>query len=157
METPDHIRKLCAKLLQYRLFCATAESCTGGMLSAQITSLPGASQYFMGGLVAYNNSIKTEVLGLDPALLQEHGAVSEAAALAMAEGACKVFGVSTSMAITGIAGPGGASPEKPLGLVWIATACDMQLLAMRHHFSGSRDDIRQAACKAAALQLFARL
>jgi nicotinamide-nucleotide amidase len=99
---------------------ATAESCTGGLLASRITDVPGASGVFMRGFVTYSNESKSEMLGVDPGVLAAHGAVSEPVALAMAEGAQRKAAATYGVGITGIAGPGGGSPEKPVGLVFIA-------------------------------------
>ena len=104
------------------LMIATAESCTGGLVAAALTSVAGSSDVFDRGFVTYSNEAKMEMLGVDPALIEEHGAVSEEAAVAMAAGALKYSRANISVAITGIAGPGGGSAAKPVGLVHIAAA-----------------------------------
>ena len=104
------------------LTLAVAESCTGGLLAARLTGVAGSSDYFVGGGVTYSNTLKREVLGVPQALLVEHGAVSEAVARSMAEGAVRAFGSDLGIGITGIAGPGGGSDDKPLGLVHLAIA-----------------------------------
>ena len=101
---------------------ATAESCTGGLLAARLTDRPGSSAYVAGGVVAYANEAKTELLGVDPALIEAHGAVSEPVAEAMAAGALHRFGADTAVAITGIAGPGGGTEDKPVGTVCFTVA-----------------------------------
>lgn len=101
---------------------ATAESCTGGLVAARLTELPGASAYVRGGLVAYANSAKTELAGVDPAVIEEHGAVSVEVARALADGAIDRFGADLGIGVTGVAGPGGGTEEKPVGLVWISVA-----------------------------------
>jgi nicotinamide-nucleotide amidase len=109
------------RMLQRRgLTLATAESCTGGYLSAQLTANSGSSAYFKGGIVAYANSLKMNLLGVSEALLDEHGAVSEATVRAMVGGAIQATGADVAVAISGIAGPGGGSPTKPVGTIWIA-------------------------------------
>jgi PncC family amidohydrolase len=111
------------RLLRSRgLTIAAAESCTGGGLSDAITNVAGSSDYFLGGIVSYSNSAKERLLGVDPKLLAAHGAVSEPVAIAMAEGACRALGAEVGIGVTGIAGPGGGSNEKPVGLVYIAVA-----------------------------------
>lgn len=124
---------------------STAESCTGGMVSQEITSFPGSSRYYVGGVVAYSNEVKVKFLGVDPDTLERCGAVSEDVAIQMAKGACKSFGSSTSIGITGIAGPGGATPDKPVGLVYIAVSVDPRVVVSRNIFEGDRDSVRKAA------------
>jgi len=99
---------------------ATAESCTGGYLAHLLTSIPGSSDYYLGGVVSYANSVKREVLGVSPETLREHGAVSEPVVRQMVEGVCRLTGADLAMATSGIAGPGGGTPEKPVGTIWIA-------------------------------------
>jgi nicotinamide-nucleotide amidase len=105
-----------------KLTLSTAESCTGGTLGSIITSVPGSSAYYKGGVIAYSNELKVSILGVPDTLISKNGAVSREVAMAMAEGARKNFGSDISVAITGIAGPSGGSPEKPVGTVWIALA-----------------------------------
>ncbi len=136
---------------------AVAESCTGGLLGARLTEVPGSSDVFVGGVIAYDNAIKVELLGVPEPLLQEHGAVSEAVVLAMAEGAVRRFGVGSALAITGIAGPAGGSPEKPVGTVWLACSHEGLVEARRSIFPGSRHEIRARAAQAALLLLHRRL
>jgi nicotinamide-nucleotide amidase len=107
-------------LVERGLTVAVAESCSGGRLSAQIVGVPGASRYFVGGVVAYSNGMKREIIGVDEATLAAHGAVSEPTALQMAAGVREVFGSDIGLATTGIAGPGGGTPDKPVGTVWLA-------------------------------------
>jgi nicotinamide-nucleotide amidase len=108
---------LIACCLTKGLTVATAESCTGGLLAAMITAIPGSSEVFERGFVTYSNAAKIECLGVSPRILEEFGAVSREAALAMAEGALAYSSADLTLSITGIAGPGGGSPEKPVGLV----------------------------------------
>ena len=117
---------------------AIAESCTGGLLAARLTERPGSSAYVAGGVVAYSNEAKVELLGVDPALIERHGAVSEPVAEAMADGALGRFGADTAVAVTGIAGPDGGTEEKPVGTVcWSVRLAD-----------GSRHRARPCACPA---------
>ncbi len=111
-----------AGLAERGLTLALAESCTGGTVAARITSSPGASRHFLGGVVAYGNNVKTDVLGVDPDAIHAHGAVSEVVARQMAEGARKALGAAVAVSTTGIAGPGGGTPEKPVGTVWLGWA-----------------------------------
>jgi nicotinamide-nucleotide amidase len=122
---------------------ATAESCTAGLLAARLTDRPGSSEYVMGGVVAYSNEAKAELLGVDPALIEEHGAVSEPVAEAMAEGALRRFEADTAVAITGIAGPGGGTEEKPVGTVcWSVMTTDGRAFTTTVRLPGDRADIR---------------
>lgn len=121
---------------------ATAESCTAGLLAARLTDQPGASEYMMGGIVAYANIPKTEMLNVDPVLIAEHGAVSEPVAQAMATGAMHHFEADTAVAITGIAGPGGGSAEKPVGTVCFAIRAEGVSITRTLLLPGNRSDIR---------------
>jgi nicotinamide-nucleotide amidase len=139
---------------------ATAESCTGGLIAAACTALAGSSDWFERGFVTYSNAAKTELLGVPEALLLAHGAVSEPVALAMALGALKRAPVQRAVAVTGIAGPGGAVPGKPVGTVWLALAVadasrGPQLSAQRLQLAGDRAAVRHATV-VAALQALLR-
>ena len=123
---------------------ATAESCTAGLLAARLTDRAGSSAYVVGGVVAYANEAKAELLGVDPALIEAHGAVSEPVAEAMAAGALRRFGADTAVAITGIAGPGGGSEDKPVGTVcFTVSLADGGSLTRTAHLPGNRADIRE--------------
>jgi len=133
---------------------ATAESCTGGLIAHRITNVPGMSDHFPGGVVAYSNEAKRSLLGVPAVLLQQHGAVSQPVAEAMAEGARRRFGSDLGVGVTGIAGPGGGSPEKPVGLVYIAVADGRRTVCARNLFLGSREEIKaQTADKALTMLL----
>jgi nicotinamide-nucleotide amidase len=122
---------------------ATAESCTAGLLAARLTERPGSSEHVMGGVVAYSNEAKVELLGVDPALIEAHGAVSEPVAEAMAEGALRRFEADTAVAITGIAGPGGGTEDKPVGTVcWSVKTSDGRTITRTIRLPGDRTDIR---------------
>jgi nicotinamide-nucleotide amidase len=136
---------------------AVAESCTGGLLGARLTEIPGSSEVFVGGVIAYDDAPKTELLGVPPALLAEHGAVSEPVARAMAQGAAQRFGVGAALSVTGVAGPGGGSPSKPVGTVWFGCALDGTVETRRVLFAGTRHEIRARAAQAALLLLYRRL
>jgi nicotinamide-nucleotide amidase len=130
------------ELLQGR-WVGVAESCTGGLMVARLTDLPGASEYIAGGVVAYSNEAKVELLGVDVGLIERHGAVSPEVASAMAAGALERFGTDTSVAITGVAGPGGGTEEKPVGYVcWSVMRSDGAELARDVRLPGGRVDIR---------------
>ncbi len=124
---------------------ATAELCTGGMIGRMMTDTPGASEYFLGGIISYSNPAKIMMLGVPPDVIETHGAVSEQAAVAMARGAREKFGSDFALGVTGIAGPAGGSPEKPVGLVYIALAGADGTKVHRYIFSGARNIIRQRA------------
>ncbi len=135
---------------------ATAESCTGGMVGALLTETPGGSRSFTHGYVTYVNQAKTEMLGVKESLLKEYGAVSEEVAIAMAEGALKASSADVSVSITGIAGPGGATATKPVGLVHFASARKgYSTLHLAERFSGNRTLVRLQAT-AMALELVMR-
>ena len=116
----------------------TAESCTGGLVAALLAQQPGVSAVLLGGIVAYANEVKRDLLGVPEELLVAHGAVSEPVALAMARGACRVVGAALAVATTGVAGPGGGSVEKPVGLVYIAVATGQDATCWRFRFDGDR-------------------
>jgi len=133
-----------------------AESCTGGVLSARITAIPGASTVFMGGVVAYDNIVKSGMLDVSPELLDQYGAVSEQVVSAMAEGVQRQFAVDAALAITGIAGPTGGTAEKPVGTVWLAARYGAEARALKRLFPGDRNEIRARSAQA-ALDLLRRL
>jgi nicotinamide-nucleotide amidase len=126
-----------------------AESCTGGMVSERITAIPGASETFIGGVVAYADAVKTGTLEVPLDTITAHGAVSEETVRAMAEGAQRLFDVDCSVAVTGIAGPSGGTPEKPVGTVWLAARVAAGTRTVRRVFPGDRDEIRGRAAQAA--------
>ena len=137
---------------------ATAESCTGGLIAAACTDLAGSSDWFERGFVTYSNDAKTELLGVDAALIAAHGAVSEPVALAMAAGALAHSRADWAVAVTGIAGPGGGSAEKPVGLVWLAWCRRGEApRAERHVFPGDRAAVRGATVARALQGLIERI
>lgn len=135
---------------------ATAESCTGGAIAAACTAVAGSSDWFECGLVSYSNEAKSALLGVDPALIAAHGAVSEPVARAMAEGTLERAPVQLAVAVTGIAGPGGAVPGKPVGTVWLAVAGVGGTTAERLQLDGDRDDVRAQTVAVALQRLRAR-
>jgi len=135
------------------MMLATAESCTGGGVAARITSIAGSSDYFLGGIVAYSNAAKAKLLGVSHETLDTRGAVSAECAREMADGARRTFGVDLAVSTTGIAGPGGATSRKPVGLVYIALATPEGIQSEEFHFSGSRAVVTSAATEAALLML----
>ncbi|MGE4423910.1 MAG: CinA family protein [Pseudodesulfovibrio sp.] len=130
-------------------FLATAESCTGGLLASTLTDTPGSSEWFAGSVVAYSNTVKNKLLGVPADTLEQHGAVSEPVVLAMAQGVLKTIGADVSVAISGIAGPSGGTPEKPVGTVWIAWAWPDGTRARKYNFQGSRDQVKSQTVMAA--------
>ena len=128
---------------------AVAESCTGGLLGARLTAIPGASDCFVGGVIAYADDVKTAELGVPASVLDKFGAVSEETVRAMAEGATKRFDVACAMAITGVAGPAGGTPEKPVGSVWIAARRGRETKAIGRMMVGDREEIRARSAQAA--------
>ena len=146
-EDGSQVDDLVARLLAGRRI-ATAESCTAGMVAARLTDRPGSSDYVAGGVVAYSNAAKAELLGVDPALIEAHGAVSEPVAEAMAMGALQRFGADTAVATTGIAGPGGGTPEKPVGTVCFSVmlgppGAEGRKVTRTLRLPGNRSDIRE--------------
>jgi len=130
---------------------ATAESCTGGLLAARLTELPGSSDYFRGAIVAYDNDVKTQLAGVEPDLIERHGAVSAEVAVALAEGACTRLAADVGVGVTGVAGPGGGTEQKPVGLVWLSVALATgqadgnEPLTRRVDLPGGRADVRDRA------------
>jgi len=146
------------RLLARGQWLATAESCTGGWLAQAVTAIAGSSAWFDRGFVSYSNAAKTEMLGVPEATLERHGAVSEASARAMAQGALAHSLADWAVAITGIAGPGGGSPDKPVGVVCFAWAAkDGGCEAQTRHFSGDRAAVREQSVRHALLGLCQRL
>ncbi|SDM73957.1 nicotinamide-nucleotide amidase [Oryzisolibacter propanilivorax] len=143
-------------LLAHGWMLVTAESCTGGMIASACTDRAGSSQWFERGFVSYSNAAKTELLGVDAALIARHGAVSEPVARAMAEGALARSHAQVSVAVTGVAGPSGGSADKPVGTVWLAWCVAGRTHSELRHFDGDRAAVRQATL-AHALARLARL
>jgi nicotinamide-nucleotide amidase len=138
------------------LTIGTAESCTGGLVSARLTSVPGSSKVFVGGLVAYDDRVKLEALDLPSEVLERHGAVSAETAAAMATGARRMLGVDVAVSVTGVAGPGGGTPQKPVGLVFIHAETPDASHGVELRLPGNRDAVRRRAA-ASALHLLRRL
>ncbi|MFQ6117082.1 MAG: CinA family protein [Candidatus Bipolaricaulia bacterium] len=132
-----------------RLTLATAESCTGGLLGDMITDVPGSSDYFVGGVISYSDEAKERLLGVRRETLMEEGAVSEETAREMARGARDLFHSDLALAITGIAGPGGGTEEKPVGLVYIALAAPGEELCERHVWQGDRGENKRRSAERA--------
>lgn len=138
-----------ALLMGQGLTLASAESCTGGLIGHRITNVPGSSAYFVGGVVSYSNELKEQLLGVSHETLLAHGAVSEETARAMARGARERLGASVGLAATGIAGPGGGSADKPVGLVYVALAAPDAELCQRRLLQGSRVENKEQSAEAA--------
>lgn len=128
-------------------FMATAESCTGGMIAAACTDLAGSSNWFERGFVTYSNEAKTDMLGVDSGLIARHGAVSEQVARAMAQGALARSRAQAALAVTGVAGPGGGSADKPVGTVWFGWATPAGLVSEVKRFDGDRAAVREATVR----------
>jgi len=134
---------LVALLTARSLTCATAESCTGGGIGREITSVAGASAVFAGGAITYSNEAKMRILGVKAETLETHGAVSSETAAEMAAGARRIFGTDLAVSVTGIAGPGGGSAEKPVGLVWFGLATPSGVRTEKAIFAGDRERVRE--------------
>ena len=136
---------------------ATAESCTGGLVGHELTNVPGSSTWYMGGIISYANDIKEKVLGVEKNILETQGAVSSACVQAMVRGVCRVTGARVGVALSGIAGPGGGSVDKPVGTVWVGWCIDEQVWAECMHYSGTRQEIKKQSAAAAIRGLVERL
>ena len=136
---------------------ALAESCTGGGIATAVTAIAGSSNWFDRGFVTYSNAAKHDMLGVPGELIEQHGAVSEQVAKAMAAGALKNSLATISLSVTGVAGPDGGSVEKPVGTVWFSIATESKCDAFQQHFDGDRAAIREQACIFALSQLYASL
>jgi len=155
---PAGVQALAQLLVARGWRMATAESCTGGLIAATCTALSGSSAWFDRGVVTYSNEAKSELLGVPPELIAAHGAVSQPVALAMAEGALQRSRAQVAVAVTGIAGPTGGTPDKPVGTVWIAWAVQgAPAHAVRHQFPGERAEVRDATVNDALAGLRRRL
>lgn len=142
-------REMAEALVARNLLCATAESCTGGLIGAALTALPGSSRWYAGGVVAYANEVKTALLDVPPDMLAAYGAVSRPVAERMALGARRATGAHIGLATTGVAGPDGGTPDKPVGTVWLGWSMGDETRAELCHFTGDRDAVRAAAVEKA--------
>ncbi|MFW5333029.1 CinA family protein [Hydrogenophaga sp. ZJX-1] len=154
---PSLVEQLAAELKARGQMMATAESCTGGLIAGACTEISGSSDWFERGFVTYSNAAKTELLGVPAALIEAHGAVSEPVARAMAAGAVAHAHAHWSVAVTGVAGPTGGSPEKPVGTVWFGWATPTGVFTEHQHFEGDRATVRQATVAHALAGLLQRL
>lgn len=150
-------QELADLLLASGMTLALAESCTGGLIAARITALPGSSAYFSGGVVAYSNQVKTGVLRVPDAVLEQYGAVSEPVARTMAEGVRRLIGSDLGLSVTGIAGPGGGTPQKPTGTVFVGLADHQGCSVLPFLFAGNREQVRQQTADQAIIMLKNRL
>lgn len=149
----DSCALLARLLLKNGWLMATAESCSGGLIAATCTELAGSSQWFERGFVSYSNAAKCELLGVDAALIETHGAVSEPVVRAMAAGALAHSRAQVAVAVTGVAGPSGGSAAKPVGTVWLAWATPSGVISEVQHFAGDRAAVRQATVQRALARL----
>jgi nicotinamide-nucleotide amidase len=147
--------KLGRALVVTRLRMATAESCTGGWIAKAITDVPGSSHWFEGGLVVYSNALKTSLLGVAPKVIDAHGAVSEPVVRAMADGARARLEVDLAVAVSGVAGPDGGTPDKPVGTVWFAWATPQATHAECRQLAGDREAVRRQSVAHALERLVA--
>ena len=145
--------KILKKFVKAKKTLALAESCTGGLIGDRLTNVPGASAYFLLGVIAYDYAAKTRLLGVPQALLKKHGAVSKEVASIMAQGARKILNTDYSLAVTGIAGPSGATPHKPVGLVFIALSTKEKTIVKKFLFKGTRLAIKNQTAKTALKML----
>lgn len=152
-ELPAKLQTLADLLRTKKYMVGTAESCTGGLIATMMTEVCGSSCWFKGAVVAYSNDIKMSVLHVPAETLVAHGAVSEETALAMVSGVKNVLDIDIAVAVTGIAGPTGGTPEKPLGTVWIGYAVGNKIFAQHHVFKGNRTDVRNQTASAAITTL----
>lgn len=136
------LHEIVTALIEHKITIATAESCTGGKIAAAITDVPGASEIFGYGMVTYSNDAKIKILGVKEETLAAHGAVSPETAYEMAAGLKRVSGADVAVSVTGIAGPGGGSPEKPVGLVYMGIAYGNDVFVKKNLFQGERDEVR---------------
>lgn len=152
----EQAQRVGALLRQHGLTLAVAESCTGGLLGDALTDVPGSSDYFLGGVLAYSNSVKQQVLGVPAQTLAQQGAVSAQCAAAMANGVQRLLGSDLALSVTGIAGPGGGTPDKPVGLTWVHLAAADAQHSSRAVWAGDRVANKQASASAALhlLQLY---
>ena len=150
---PVLIGRLADLMLERKWLLASAESCTGGLISAACTDLAGSSNWFERGFVTYSNAAKTELLGVDAALIAAHGAVSEEVVRAMAAGAIARSRAQVAVAVTGVAGPTGGSRAKPVGTVWFGFMLDGQCSSEVQHFNGDRAAVRHATVQHALHRL----
>lgn len=139
------VKRIGSAMLKAGKTLSTAESCTGGLVGMLLTSVPGSSQWFKGGVIAYSNAVKTDILNVPFSVIEEDGAVSKKTVLAMAAGVRELIGTDLSVSISGIAGPGGGTTDKPVGTVWMAVRGEKSVSAEMKRFAGKRDVVRRRA------------
>lgn len=157
MKNLSRAEKLAAALSHHDMSMAVAESCTGGLLGAAITAVPGSSAFFSGGVIAYSNTVKHQLLGVDEDILDRYGAVSSECAEAMVLGLHRLFHCEIGVSVTGIAGPGGGSAAKPVGLVHAGLLFSGHCFVREYRFHGARDTIRQSTVDALLDEILARM
>jgi PncC family amidohydrolase len=156
-KTEELKEKLFSLLCERNLKISTAESCTGGMIGASITSIPGISAYYECGFVTYSNEAKQKLIGVNKETLDEFGAVSGETVLEMAQGALEKSGADIAVSVSGIAGPGGGTAEKPVGLVYIGCASEGKNLFEKYIFKGNREEVRQQTVNSALEMIIKRI
>jgi len=142
-------RRIAELFIRKKWTLAVAESCTGGLIAHSLTNVPGSSRFFLGGVIAYANDLKQDILGVLPQTIKKHGAVSQETAIEMALGIRRRTRAHAALAVTGIAGPGGGTPTKPVGTVFIACAAGPHVYFKKFHFVGSRRSIKEKTKRAA--------
>jgi nicotinamide-nucleotide amidase len=153
MEDNSLEQEVARLLLSLKITIAVAESCTGGLICHRLTNISGSSDYLERGVVAYSNSSKTELLGVSGQIIREYGAVSEACVQAMATGIKRLAGTALGLAVSGVAGPTGGTPEKPVGTVYMALAWNEDIQCWKYIFQGSRGEIKQKASDEALMRI----
>ena len=149
--------RLIAEAASHKITMSFAESCTGGLIAGSVTDISGASKVFLGSAVTYSNEAKIDILGVDPQILNDSGAVSSECAEKMAEGARRIFRSDIALSVTGIAGPDGGSEEKPIGTVWFGISQSGETYTFKKNFVGERELIRNSAVKTALISLIERM
>ena len=154
-ETKKKMEERLYELLKAKgLTISVAESCTGGMISAELTAIPGSSKSYRGGAVVYSNELKHQLLGVPQEIFSSFGAVSAECATAMVDGAAEKFGAECAVAVTGIAGPASDDTKKPVGLVYIGVRAGEKRIVQEFHFTGDRHSVRERSCGSALLLLY---
>ena len=150
-------KRLGSLCVKKKLTLSVAESCTGGMIGAAITAIPGSSEYFSGGVVSYNNEMKHNVLGVPRLVLEKKGAVSAETVKAMVKGVRRLCKTDCAIAVTGIAGPDGGTKKKPVGLVYAGTGAGKKVRAFKYYFKGNREEIRRQTVREALERMIKEL